>query len=114
MGFSCLPWLASSLLPGNRPWAGLRTGRTALREHSPASARQGRSGSGRQLSRDRRPLCVEHLEDLRGKTRTRHELRRLLEHAARRRPVVLTLTCGHGDGEVVRWLATWTDLLTLD
>lgn len=67
-----------------------------------------------ELSRDRRPLCVEHLEDLRGKARTRHELRRLLEHAAQYRPVVLTLTCAHGDGDVVRWLADWTDLLTLD
>jgi len=63
---------------------------------------------------DRRPLCVEHLEDLRGKPRTREELRLLLTQAALRRPVLLTLTCTGGDAELVRWLRSWAELLSLD
>jgi hypothetical protein len=62
---------------------------------------------------DERPLCVEHLEDLRGKPRTRAELERLLRSASRRRPVVLTLTLSSGDKEVARWLRTWTTLLSM-
>jgi hypothetical protein len=63
---------------------------------------------------DRRPLCVEHLEDLRGKPRTREELRLLLTRAALRRPVLLTLTYTRGDAEVVRWLRSWAELRSLD
>ena len=63
---------------------------------------------------DRRPLCVEHLEELRGKPRTREELRLLLTQAALRRPVLLTLTRTRGDAELVRWLRPWAELLTLD
>ncbi len=65
------------------------------------------------LSADPRPLCVEHLEDLREKPRTREELRRLLRRAARRRPVLLTLTRTRGDAELVRWLRSWAVLRRL-
>jgi chromosomal replication initiation ATPase DnaA len=66
------------------------------------------------LARDDRPLCVEHLEDLRGKPCTREELRRVLARAARRRPVLLTVTRSRGAAEVVRWLRPWAELLSLD
>jgi hypothetical protein len=66
------------------------------------------------LAGDLRPLCVEHVEDLRDKPRTREELRLLLERAALRRPVLLTLTRRRGDAEVVRWLRTWADLRSVD
>jgi chromosomal replication initiation ATPase DnaA len=66
------------------------------------------------LARDDRPLCVEHLEDLRGKPRAREEVRLVLARAARRRPVLLTLTHSKGAAEVARWLRPWTDLLSLD
>jgi chromosomal replication initiation ATPase DnaA len=66
------------------------------------------------LARDERPLCVEHLEDLRGKPCTREELRLVLARAAQRRPVLLTITRSKGTAEVVRWLRPWTRLLFLD
>jgi chromosomal replication initiation ATPase DnaA len=62
----------------------------------------------------RHPLCVEHLEDLREKPRTREEFRRLLQRAARQRPVLLTLTRAPGDAEVLRWLRSWAELHSLD
>ncbi len=65
------------------------------------------------LARDHRPLCVEHLEDLRRKPRTREELRVVLARAAKRRPVLLTLTRSRGTAEVVRWLRPWVQLLSL-
>jgi chromosomal replication initiation ATPase DnaA len=67
------------------------------------------------FSGDERPLCIEHLEDLRGKAATRAEVQRLLvERTARRRSTVLTMTRARGDAEVVEWLASWADLLVLD
>jgi hypothetical protein len=66
------------------------------------------------LVADPRPLCIEHLEDLRGKPSTRDVLRRLLQQAAGRRPVLLTLTRAERDGEIVRWLRPWAQLLSLD
>ena len=63
---------------------------------------------------DPRPLCVEHLEDLRDKPRTREELRHLLGRVAPRRPVLLTVTRRRGDAELVRWLRSWTELRSLD
>jgi hypothetical protein len=66
------------------------------------------------LAGDRRPLCVEHLEDLRERPRTREEVRLLLRRAAARRPVLLTLTRTRGDAEVVRWLRSWADVRSLD
>ena len=66
------------------------------------------------LVADPRPLVIEHLEDLRGKPRTRVELRSLLEAATRRRPVLLTLTRSRGDRDVLRWLRGWVELLPLD
>ena len=64
---------------------------------------------------DGRPLCLEHLEDLRRKPMARAELRRLLEERARRgHPVVLTLTSATGDTEVVEWLESWTELVLLE
>jgi hypothetical protein len=77
--------------------------------------REGRYQSYRAaLSADDRPLYVEHLEDLRGKPRTRMELRSLLEAATRRRAVLLTLTRSRGDRDVLRWLRGWVELLPLD
>lgn len=67
------------------------------------------------FSGDERPLCIEHLEDLRGKVATRAEVRRLLpERTARGRSTVLTMTRARGDAEVVEWLASWAELLVLD
>ena len=63
---------------------------------------------------DDRPLCVEHLEDLRGLPSTRQELRRLFERAATRRPVLLTLTHARGDAEILAWLRPWAEVLSLD
>lgn len=66
------------------------------------------------LATDPRPLVVEHLEDLRGKPRTREELRRLLVlRAAAGGAIVLTLTAGRGDAEIVRWLDGWADVVSL-
>ena len=67
------------------------------------------------LATDPRPLVVEHLEDLRGKPRTREELRRLLVlRAARGGATVLTLTAGRDDTEIVGWLDGWADVVSLD
>jgi chromosomal replication initiation ATPase DnaA len=66
------------------------------------------------IAADPQPLVVEHLEDLRGKPRTRAELRSLLEAASRRRPVVLTLTRARSDGDVFRWLRRWAEVISLD
>jgi hypothetical protein len=58
---------------------------------------------------------VEHLEDLRGKPRTREELRRLLLlRAAHGGATLLTSTGGRGHAEIVRWLGTWADTVSLD
>jgi energy-coupling factor transporter ATP-binding protein EcfA2 len=67
-----------------------------------------------ELARDGRPLCIEHLEDLRGMPRARQELRLVLARAATRRPVLLTLTRSRGAAEVLYWLRPWTRLLSLD
>lgn len=66
------------------------------------------------LADDPRPLVVEHLEDLRGKPRTRTELRSLLETASQRRPVLLTLTRARRDRDVLRWLRSWAEVVSLD
>ena len=65
---------------------------------------------------DRRPLCIEHLEDLRGKPVTRKEVRRLLQaRATSGCPTLLTITTNsRGDGEVLEWLAPWTELCSLE
>ena len=65
------------------------------------------------LTEDPRPLCVEHLEDLRGRPATREELRHILAHAASRRPILLTLTRARGDAEVAAWLRPWTEIVSL-
>ena len=66
------------------------------------------------LTVDPRPLVVEHLEDLRGKPRTREELQGLLVlRAARGGATVLTLTAGRDDAEIVRWLEGWADVASL-
>jgi hypothetical protein len=80
-----------------------------------AAIRQDRQAGFRgALIGDERPLCVEHLEDVRDKPCTRAELQRLLQQSSERRPIVMTLTRGRGDGEVTRWLRSWTDLVSLD
>ena len=65
------------------------------------------------LAADGRPLCIEHLEDLRDKPQTRAIVQRLLERAVRHRPVLLTLTRSSRDAEVASWLRSWTELLTI-
>jgi chromosomal replication initiation ATPase DnaA len=72
------------------------------------------SGYSDTLAADQRPLCIEHLEDLRDKPQTRAIVQRLLERAAHRRPVLLTLTSSSRDAEVARWLGSWTELLSLE
>jgi hypothetical protein len=58
---------------------------------------------------------VEHLEDLRGKPRTREELRRLLRlWAANGGATLLTSTGGRGHAEIARWLGGWADIVSLD
>jgi chromosomal replication initiation ATPase DnaA len=78
--------------------------------------RSGRYEPYRQaLIDDDSPLCIEHLEDLRGKPVTRGEVRRLLEDRARRgRATLLTVTRARGDQEVLEWLEPWAELLRLD
>jgi hypothetical protein len=67
------------------------------------------------LATDPRPLVIEHIEDLRAKPRTRAELRRaLLLRAAEGRATILTLTTGRGRSEIMRWLARWADVASLD
>jgi chromosomal replication initiation ATPase DnaA len=67
------------------------------------------------LVTDPRPLVVEHLEDLRGKPRTREELRRLLRlRAAKSGATLLTSTRGRGHAEIVKWLGGWADFVSLD
>lgn len=63
------------------------------------------------LTEDERALCIEHLEDLRGRPCTRAEVERVLRLAAPRRSILLTLTHAKGDREVVRWLRSWTTLV---
>lgn len=76
--------------------------------------RQGRLSSySNALADDARPLCVEHLEDVRQKPRTR-EVKHVVQRASRNRPVVLTLTRSRRDADVTRWLRPWTDLVSLD
>lgn len=59
---------------------------------------------------DPRPVCIEHLEDLRGKPRTRDELRHLLQLASARRPVLLSLTRSRNDADVLSWLRSWAEV----
>ena len=67
------------------------------------------------VATDRRPLVVEHLEDLRGKPRSRAELRHLLLlRTAAGGATILTLTVGRGCPEIVRWLGGWADIVSLD
>lgn len=64
---------------------------------------------------DERHWFLEHVEDLRGLAATRDEVRRLLEErAARGHHTVLTMTRVRGDGEILEWLASWTELLALE
>jgi len=74
------------------------------------------TGAGVQgLAADARPLVVEHLEDLRGKPRTRKELRRLLlGRAANGGVTLLTLTAARGTARTLRWLGGWADVVSLD
>jgi chromosomal replication initiation ATPase DnaA len=78
--------------------------------------RSGRYDPHREtLIDDGRPLCIEHLEDLRGKPVTRGEVRRLLEDRARRgRATLLTVTRARGDLEVLEWLEPWAELVRLE
>jgi chromosomal replication initiation ATPase DnaA len=69
------------------------------------------------LSDDPRPLVVEHLEDLRGKARTREEIQRLLtQRAEKGHLVVVTLTASQtqGNSEISDWLVRWTEVISLD
>jgi chromosomal replication initiation ATPase DnaA len=66
------------------------------------------------LAADPRPLVVEHLEDLRGKPRTRAELRELLKSSSEHRSVLLTLTRARRDRDVRRWLRGWAEVVSLD
>lgn len=67
------------------------------------------------LVADPRPLVIEHLEDLEGKTRTREELERaLLVRAERGGATILTLTAGRGRAETLRWLSPWADIVSLE
>jgi len=67
------------------------------------------------LVTDPRPLVIEHLEDLRGKPRTRDEIRRLLlSRAANGAASILTLTTGPGGVQIVTWLGGWADIVSLD
>jgi chromosomal replication initiation ATPase DnaA len=66
------------------------------------------------LTRDERPLVVEHLEDLRGKPSTREELRHILQSRRDQgHATLLTVTNAMGDAEVVEWLDGWTEVLLL-
>ena len=67
-----------------------------------------------RIAEDPRPICIEHLEDLRGKPATRDEVRRLLLSAAAHRPVVVTLTRARGDAEVLEWLRPWAEVHSVD
>jgi chromosomal replication initiation ATPase DnaA len=59
-------------------------------------------------------VVIEHLEDLRGKSRTMDELRHVLElRAARGHPTVLTLTSASGADEVLAWLGGFAALVSL-
>jgi hypothetical protein len=79
------------------------------------SIRDGRYESYREaLVQDDRPLYVEHLEDLRGKPRTREELGLLLGRAATRRPILLTLTRTKDDAEILAWLRARAEVFSLD
>jgi chromosomal replication initiation ATPase DnaA len=80
-----------------------------------ALRREGYPAFRAALAADPRPLVVEHLEDLRGKPRTREELRELvLLRAANGGASILTLTTGHGHAEIVRWLRGWAEVVSLD
>jgi hypothetical protein len=82
-----------------------------LADEMVAAARADRVTSyGSSFAADPRPVCIEHLEDLRGKPRTRHELRHLLQHAAERRPVLLSLTRSRNDADVLAWLRSWAEV----
>ena len=77
--------------------------------------REGRHEAYRAgLAEDPRALCVEHLEDLRDRPRTREEVRHMLERAARTRPILLTLTHARGHVAIARWLRPWTEIVLLD
>jgi ABC-type nitrate/sulfonate/bicarbonate transport system ATPase subunit len=74
----------------------------------------GPSGSGKTTLLRHVSARVEHLEDLRDKPLTQATTQRLLEHAARSRPVLLTLTRSKHDAQVSRWLRSWTELLSIE
>ena len=59
---------------------------------------------------DSRPLCIDHLEDLQRRPRTREALRRLLGKAAQRRPVLMTVTISEGEAGLLDWLGSWAEL----
>jgi chromosomal replication initiation ATPase DnaA len=64
------------------------------------------------FTNDPRPLVVEHLEDVRGKTLTQRELQRLVdERIARGHAVFLTLTFHRGAQDVVDWLRACADVV---
>jgi chromosomal replication initiation ATPase DnaA len=87
-----------------------------LTERMARSIRNDSYESDRQsLAGDRRPMCLEHVEDLRDRPVTRAEVRRLLESRVEQgHPTILTLTRARADREVVEWLASWTELLVVD
>lgn len=89
----------------------------ALATEMTEAVREGRYERYRAgFTSNRRPLVLEHVEDLRGKPVTRGEVRRLLmERAANDCPTLLILTTGsQGDGEILEWLASWTEVRSLE
>src|SRR5215470_3133287 len=63
---------------------------------------------------DQRLLVIEHVEDLRGKPRTRAEVERAVRlRAAAGGTTLLTLTTGRNTNELRRWLSDWADLTSL-
>ena len=63
---------------------------------------------------DRRPLVLEHLEDLRERPRTRIEIAKLLKaREVRGNPVLLTLTAARRVEDVVDWLHGCADVIDL-
>ncbi len=63
---------------------------------------------------DARPLVVEHLDDLRGKVLTQHELRQLVDaRVAQGHAVFLTLTVQQRTDDVAEWLGECAEVVQI-
>lgn len=61
---------------------------------------------------DRRPLVIEHVEDLRGKARTMQEVRLCMEERLSRGALtILTLTLSPGAADVLEWVSGFADVI---